>query len=172
MGRIQARGTKYITKPHNQLPLQKIKGESPVKICPQCHAVYFDKHWHSNKFLHQAYNWHTKVGYELFPEDRWLKGGAAAVNYEGEVILKNIPKEKIQEIVQQIRNIGKRATARDPEDKIIKIEIKGRQVRVLTTENQLAASIGKQIDEAHKGGKLDIKWSKDDQLARVDWDYK
>ena len=172
MGRIQDYGAKFISKPHNQLPLQKGAGESPVKICPKCHAVYFDKHWHNNKFLHQAYSWHTKVGYELCPEDKWLAGSGSAINYEGEVVLKRLPKEKMQEIVQQIRNIGKRAENRDPEDKIIKIEIKSNQIRVLTTENQMAVGIAKQVADAHKGGELDIKWSNNDQLARAEWSYK
>ena len=84
MGDLKKYDSQYISKPHNQLPLQKGAGESPVKICPKCHAVYFDKHWHSNKFLHQAYSWHTQVGYELCPEDKWTAGSGGSINYEGE----------------------------------------------------------------------------------------
>ena len=141
-------------------------------ICPKCHAVYFDKHWHSNKFLSQAYKWNKGVEYELCPEDKQIKEGKGWVNYEGEVILKKIPKDKMTEIIQQIRNIGKRGKSRDPQDKIIKLEIGANKIRVLTTENQLAASIGKQIDQAHKGGKLEIEWSHQDKPARVVWEYK
>lgn len=151
---------------------QKQKGMSPVKICPKCHAVYFDKHWHSSKFLEQAYKWNKGVDYELCPEDKWIKRGKGKVNFEGEVILKNIPKDKLTEIAQQIRNIAKRAKSRDPQDKIMKLEISARKIRVLTTENQLASSIGKQIDRAHKGGKLEIKWGHKDKLVRVLWEYK
>ena len=150
----------------------KKKGRSPVLICPKCHAVYFDKHWHSNKFLSQAYKWNLRVEYVLCSEDKLIKAGKKQVDFGGEVLFYKIPKNKMQEIVQQIRNIGKRGRLRDPQDKIIKIEVGARQIRVLTTENQLAVSIGKQIDRAHKGGELKIKWSHKDKPARVVWEYK
>lgn len=107
----------------------------------------------------------------MCPEDKWIKEGKGRVNYEGEVILKKIPKNKMTEIAGLIRNIGKRGKARDSQDKIIKLEISANQIRVLTTENQLAVSIGKQVDRSHKGGKLEIKWSHEDKPARVIWIY-
>ncbi|MBU1180037.1 hypothetical protein KJ885_03775 [Patescibacteria group bacterium] len=151
---------------------QKKKGKSPVLICPKCHAVYFDKHWHDNRFLSQAYKWNKGVEYEMCPEDRQIKEGKGRVNYEGELILSSIPQNLIMEIARQIRNIAKRAEKRDPLDKAMRIEIKKSGIRVLTTENQLAVSIGKQIDQSHKGGKLEINWSERDKPARVVWKYK
>jgi hypothetical protein len=67
------------------------------------------------------------------------------------------------------RNVGRRAQARDPEDRIIKINDAPGGAVVTTTENQLAVSIGKQIDRARKGGKLDITWSQGDKPVRVRW---
>src|SRR3989344_328087 len=62
---------------------------------------------------------------------------------------------------QMVRNIRSRASNRDPQDQIIKIEDKGDTIRITTTENQLAVSLAKQVARAHKGGKLDIKFSKE-----------
>lgn len=151
---------------------KKIKGGAPGIICPKCHAVYFGKRWHPAKELAKAYAASEKIVYELCPEDKEMRKGHGAMGYEGEVILKNIPNGLVAELEQEIRNIGKRAESRDPEDKIIKIERTAGGIRVLTSENQLAASIGRQVARAHKGGQLEIKWSKGDAPARVIWNYK
>lgn len=151
---------------------KKAKGKSPGIICPKCHAVYFGKRWHPAKELGSAYAASEEIVYELCPEDKEMAKGHGVMGYEGEIILKNIPNGLIAEFEQEIRNIGKRAESRDPEDKIIKIEKIAGGIRVLTSENQLAASMGKQIARAHKGGQLEIKWSKQDKAARVIWEYK
>jgi len=154
----------------------KVKGKRPGIICPKCHAVYFEKRWHPARELAAAYAASEDIIYELCPEDKEMEKGHGAMGYEGELILKNVPNGSVVEITQEIRNIGKRAEARDPEDKIIKIDPSTSsgltEIRVLTTENQLAVSIAKQVARAHKGGKLEIKWSKADQPARAVWTYK
>lgn len=151
---------------------KKIKGKASGIICPKCHAVYFDKRWHPASELDKAYAVSENIVYELCPEDKEAEKGHGTMGYEGEVIFKNVPNGLAAEFEQEIRNIGKRAESRDPEDRIIKIEKTAGGIRVLTTENQLAASIGKQVAAAHKGGHLEIKWSDGDQTARVVWIYK
>ena len=151
---------------------KKVKGKAPGIICPKCHAVYFDKHWHPAEKLAEAYAASENIIYELCPEDKEIADGHGEINYEGEAIFQDIPPGEVLEIVREIENIGKRAEHRDPEDKIIKIDVKGRQIRVLTTENQLAVSIGKQVGKSHKGGKLEIKWSKGNEPARAVWTHK
>jgi hypothetical protein len=73
------------------------------------------------------------------------------------------------EVVGLIKNIGTRATKRNPEAQIIKIEDGGNSVRVTTTDNQLAVALGKQVDAAVKGGKLQVTWSREDAPVRVRW---
>lgn len=150
---------------------KKIKGQAPGVICPECHAVYFSKRWHPAREL-RGVKTAEKLIYKLCPEDALIAKGGGVMNYEGEFILKNVPNGSVAEIIQEIRNIGKRAASRDPEDKIIKIERTADGLRVLTSENQLAAAIGKQVARAHKGGQLEIKWSKTDAPARVVWTHK
>jgi len=88
--------------------------------------------------------------------------------YEGELVLENIPEDKKKEITNLIWNVGERAFERDPMDRIIGFEDKGNVIRILTSENQLALSIGKQIKRAFRG-KLDIKWSHKESTSRVKW---
>ncbi len=150
---------------------QEVKGKKPLAVCKRCHAVYFDEHWHTSSKLYEAYKGKPGVREELCPEDTWIKAGFhGIVNYEGEVLLKNLTDLEFKaDVIRQARNIGARALKRDPEDQIIKIEDRGETVRLTTTENQLAVSIGKQISQAYKGGKLEIKWSREDAPARVIW---
>jgi hypothetical protein len=43
------------------------------------------------------------------------------------------------------------------------------EITAYTSKNQLAAEIGRKLDRAYKGGKLEIKWSKDDKPVDVTW---
>ena len=148
---------------------QAVKTHSGDAICQRCHAVYFDKFWQTDPKLYAEFKVHHGAAETFCGECRMIE---QKDGYGGEVLLKNIKAADKLEILQEIKNIGDRAFRRDPEDQIIKIEDKGKSVRVTTTENQLALSIGKQIDRAHKGGKLEIKLSKEDKLIRVDWAAK
>lgn len=159
---------------------KEIKGKEPIRKCSRCDAIYFDEHWHTIPGFWQAYKKmlpKKKIIEEVCYECKWIKDGhldrkndwAGKEGWEGEVILDNlIPKDK-DEILNLVRNIGKRALKRDPQDKIIRIKDEGKRVIITTTENQLAVSIGKQVARAFKGGNLEIKWSHEDEPARVRW---
>lgn len=162
---------------------KEVKGKSPLRKCERCGAVYFDEHWHTIPGFWEAYRRllpKPKVIEELCTECKWVKAGhadrkwdwAGKVDYEGEVILDNlIPADK-GEILNLVRNVGKRAIKRDPEDQIIRIKDEGKRVIITTTENQLAVSLGKQVARAFKGGNLEIKWSHEDEPVRVKWTRK
>ena len=45
------------------------------------------------------------------------------------------------------------------------------EITVYTTKNQLAVELGKKIAAAHKGGKLEIQWSKTDKPVEVRWHF-
>lgn len=156
---------------------KKNLGREPVLVCERCHAVYYEEHWHSwqeAKSLADFMRRGSMAKETLCTECNYIKKGHDGVEgYEGEVLLKGLSDgEEKTEIMNLLRNVGSRATRRDPEDQIIKIEDKGDTVRVTTTENQLAVSIGKQVARAHKGGKLEIKFSAMDEVARVVWTRK
>jgi hypothetical protein len=161
-----------------------IKGQKEIILCPKCKAVYYDKCWHKNLKLFEKNIKNAKKF--LCPACKWTKTNLA----EGVIVLnlKNNLREK--EILNLIKNVEARAKLRDPEDRIIKInkscdfiysssqqtlEYSGKmrdkeknKIIILTTENQLAVSIAKQIKRAFKG-ELKIKWSHDEDVVRIEW---
>lgn len=151
----------------------EFKDVPELTACGRCHAVYYDRHWHYDQALYEKVAAQQFAENVFCPECLWIKAGFhGIVDFEGEVLLRGIPNEEMKkEITHEIRNIGTRASDRDPEDQIIKIEDRGETVRVTTTENQLAISIGKQVARAHKGGKLEIKLSREDKPVRVVWNF-
>jgi NMD protein affecting ribosome stability and mRNA decay len=153
----------------------EVKKKKTLRQCSRCGAVYLDNHWHTIPDFAKIYARSLpkkEITKELCAECNWIKGGKDKTGWEGELILENLVPEEKNEILNLVRNVGKRAFLRDPEDQIIKIEDMGSKVRITTTENQLAASIGKQVSWAFKGGKLEIKWSDEDAPARVKWTRK
>ncbi len=156
---------------------KKNLGKEPVLVCERCHAVYYDEHWHTWSTAKKLVDLLLKkqmIKEILCSECANIKRGHGGVeSYEGEVLLRGLTDSKEKtEIFNLVRNVGKRATLRDPEDQIIKIEDRGESARITTTENQLAISIGKQVARSHKGGILEIKFSETDYPARVVWTRK
>lgn len=140
-----------------------------VMVCEVCSAVWFDKHWHARSVLEGLDLAGAASG--LCPEckgQRDRKGNAPA--YAGEVTLDGefSPQEKA-EILGIVRNAGKRAMLRNPEDRIVRIAEAGGAIKVFTSHNQLAAAIGRMVHDARKGGELTITWSRADMPVRVVW---
>jgi len=136
-------------------------------VCPSCKAVYINKNWVS-QFRVPANIRVSALPKVLCNECRIEEQKSGF--FAGEVVIEGVKdKSLLAEIVNLIENVGRRAESRDPEERIIKIERSAGKVRVLTSENQLAVSIGKQLDSSRKGGKLSIAWSRGDKLVRVRW---
>lgn len=141
------------------------KGKRDIIICSDCKAVYSNKRWKHDPLLFELDNPEIKLIFKLCPACQMMKNKT----YEGIVVLKGISSaKKKEEILRLVKNIGQRAYQRDPLDRIIKIKDKKKEVEILTTENQLAVSIGKQIKKAFKGN-LEINFSHREDIARVTW---
>lgn len=139
-------------------------GQIDIILCKKCGAVYYYKSWHHRLEDYQKLSEDKRIKFALCPACQMIKDKM----YEGQVILKNVPPDKKEEILNLVKNVGERAFKRDPLDRIIEIKDKNEEVEILTTENQLAASIGKQIKRAFKGN-LEIKWSHQESVTRVIW---
>jgi len=142
--------------------------------CPECGAVYFDKHWHTCADVKCRLK--AIGGTERLCDECRLKTrvvGSRGSDYAGEVVVEGLkdPAEKY-EVKRLVERVGARATVRDPEDRVVSISEKAGRLVIRTSENQLAVSIGKQIDRARKGGKLTITWSKGDKPVHVRWKAK
>lgn len=139
------------------------KGKEGIIICPKGEAVYFEKSWHHNLEEYKHLSEDKNVRFELCPADIMKRDG----KFEGLLTVENIPKNSREEVVNLIKNVGKRAYERDVLDRILDVEYRDGTIEVKTSENQLAMSIGKQIQRAHKKSLINIKLSREESVVRV-----
>ena len=138
--------------------------------CSECGVVYFDKSWHhgllEEKQEHLKENRQFK--FTLCPTCKMAKGKI----FEGEVVIKLGPKNYNLKanVMNTVKNSDKQAQDRDPMDRILWTEDKDDEVRIFTSENQLAVRIGKKLESSFSGSKLEIKHSGED-IIRVYWEF-
>lgn len=161
-------------------------GKVDYVICPECHCVYFDKSWHHSLDQDiERLKEDKKIEFNKCPACRMIEDN----RFEGEVKVEGPPDRAKQQIKNIAQNYGQRAFEEDPMDRVISIgevtvdrptaqqkrgkqsreEVKGRtDIRILTTENQLAVRIAKKIEESfgHKPD-LEIKHSHRDHVSRA-----
>lgn len=138
-------------------------GKKEFTVCSDCNAVYYEKSWHHGFTDYRHLTENKQINFAVCPACQMIKDN----QFEGQVIFENVPKEHKDEVVNNIKNTGERAYKRDPMDRIIGIKESGSNIEVLTTENQLARIIARQIASAYKNTKTDIQWSKEESVARI-----
>ncbi len=147
-------------------PAKQHDGKKPSGelICKYCHAIYQDKHWQAFENLDPKFIDELKqsVCPACHLEKNHLSDGV--VHLTG-----NIISWHGTDIKNRIENIGDAEIKRDIMNRIERIEETEDRITVYTTKNQLAVEIGKKISDDHKGGTLDIKWSKGDKAVEVTW---
>lgn len=138
-------------------------GKQDIIICPGCNAAYYYKSWHHKLEDYKELNQSKKVSFNLCPACRMKKEG----KFEGELVIRNIPASIKGEIVNQLENIADRAYRRDPMDRMLQMHVSDDRIEVRTSENQLAMSLGRQIERAHKNAQSKTRLSKGEGTARV-----
>ncbi len=133
-----------------------VSGKEGLVICPDCKAVYYKKSWHHDT-LHFEGRENMPVAFELCPADQMMKNK----QYEGKIIVKNVPKELEGEMTNLIKNAGEQAYEKDPMHRLISVGKVGDELIVLTTENEMAASIARKIGDAHNKAKVKISFKAD-----------
>lgn len=93
--------------------------------------------------------------------------GVAAA--EGELLIRGLAAADRPLVLQTIAAYAARERTRNPEARVLSVDVRGSGVRVLTTQNHLAVRLGKKLDESRKGGKLEITYGNDDLPARAVW---
>jgi len=127
-------------------------------VCNKCKAIYQKGHW-----LHPVKNKkYENIKYSTCPACKMIE----SKQYEGEVIIENVNSIIKKELLNAIANMGKIAYQKDPEDRLINIQKKGNEIRIFTTENQLAVKIGKKIKKSFNGN-MKIVYSKKESVVRV-----
>jgi len=138
------------------------KGKKDLLICKECNAVYFYKSWH-HRLEDYPYLKKTKnLKFTFCPACQMIK----EKKFEGEVIVKNVSSKVKANLINLIKNFGKEAFKKDPQDRVISIIDNGSQLRILTTENQLAQRLGKKISQVFKG-RLSVSHSKGESTLRA-----
>lgn len=145
-------------------------GQKEFLKCSECGVVYFDKSWHhgllEEKQEHLKENRQFK--FTLCPACKMKKDKI----FEGEVVIMLKAKNyKLKaDVMNTIKNSDKQGQDWDPLDRILWMEDKGNEIRIYTSENQLAVRIGKKLNSSFPGSKLEIKHSGED-IIRVCWEY-
>jgi len=160
-------------------------GKIDILMCKKCNAVYWYKSWHHRLEDYPELKETKNLKFVLCPVCQMIKDK----KYEGEIILENIPENFKEEIKELTKNYGKRATVNDSMDRIISIEEKKvrrptnvrkrgtssrkefrglTDLRILTTENQLAQRLAKKINEIYgRQFNLSIAHSHQEDTVRI-----
>ena len=160
-------------------------GKTDILVCKKCGAFCWYKSWKARLSDYPGLKQSKRIKFAFCPTCQMIKDK----KYEGEIILEAVPRDFKEDIKNLVKNYGKRAFKVDPMDRIISIkekkvkrvaakrkrgatsrkEFKGlKDVRILTTENQLAKKLAKKINEIY-GGKLSvsISHSHKEDVARI-----
>lgn len=132
------------------------KGKEGLIFCKICNAVYYKKSWHHNLAAHDDLRDDTRVAFALCPACQMI----ADKQFEGEIIIQDIPEKFRNDLMNLIRGFTQRAYQKDPMDRLIEIKDARDGLHVTTTENQLAVKLAKKIKEAFKKASLEIHYAK------------
>jgi len=133
------------------------KGKTGLILCKDCNAVYYKKSWHRNLRNYKNLNENLPIKFSLCSACKMIQNK----QFEGEIIIKNIPSKIFSELEHLIITFSRRAYERDPMDRLIAIKKNKSEMAITLTENQLAVKIAKKIKDTFKSAKwrIDMKIS-------------
>lgn len=136
-----------------------------IAECPGCHSVHHKKGWHAS-----IEDINVKEG-KLFISRRELCPACRMIReneFEGELLVENIPERLREEVINLLKNFGERAKQKDPQHRIIEIIKHGNGYRITTTENQLAVRMGKKLKDVINTVELHVSHSREpNEVSRV-----
>lgn len=145
------------------LPEEGLKEPS---VCQSCHALYRNKRWYLDPqevsrleaagSLHQVTCPACQKIAEHYPEGVVTLRGGYLWDHEEEI--RNI-----------LRNEENKAMAKNPLQRIMRMEIEGTDLVIETTEEKLAEHLGRALHKAHQG-ELQVSWADDHSICRVLWE--
>ena len=137
----------------------KTKGKLPEPtVCPQCGAVYHKGRW---QWLPRPDRPHE----QLCPACHRVHDALPA----GYVTLSGgFLEQHRDEILHRVRNLGEKAKAEHPLERIIAVADHDDGVMVTTTDIHLARSIGDALEHAYQG-ELEFHYNEAENLLRVHW---
>lgn len=137
-----------------------------VVECPMCHNVHFKKKWYATLSQISGAKGHEEefaiAREQICPACMMIKNHL----YEGELIVERVPDNLREDLMNLISNYGDDAKEKDPQDRIIEVQVTADGCRVITTENQLVDRMAKKIRDAFK--KVDVQFSHSREPFEVD----
>lgn len=135
-------------------------------ICSGCQAIWKKGKWSLDETLRKETLRFEKPHQVLCPACRRAQDGypAGVIYLRGDFLLAHK-----DQILNTIKNQEAASLAKNPLDRIIKIEdLGGEGVIIETTSEQLATKLGRAVEKAC-GGDLKIQFSRQEKLVRVYW---
>lgn len=145
-------------------------GKKGVLICENCGIFYYKKSWHHNadEFIAKRENKDLPVGFTFCPACAMIRNK----QYEGILLVKNVPANKAGEVIKLIKNYGGRAYEMDPLDRVIEAREESGMIVAKTTENELAIKLAKKIKDAFNKVKIKISFSREPgDVARAEVEF-
>lgn len=124
-------------------------GKSEFVLCPKDDAVYYKKSWHhAGDFFLRAPNIKKEKGirFKLCPAHEMMRNK----QYEGEVVIQNIPKQFFEELRRLAENMGEQAYRTDVTTRVLSLNARNDSLRVTVSENQLAQKIARKIERGFR----------------------
>ncbi|MBE0597635.1 MAG: hypothetical protein IH614_10220 [Desulfuromonadales bacterium] len=135
-------------------------------VCIVCHAIYRNRRWYLKEKEYVAIREVEEVNEVTCPACQKIQQHYP----EGVVTLRGgYLWQHEEEILNILRNIENTAMAKNPLQRIMKIQPEGDSLVIETTEEKLAEHIGRALHKAHQGD-LNIDWSDNHSLCRVTWE--
>lgn len=155
----ERRGTRKDKTP----PSTKTRRLKDPTVCDRCGAIYTRKTWRFDhpvtRELLAAASW------DICPACEQTKNG---IGY-GRIVLRQLPPTAGEVVVRRrIDNVASRAAHTQPERRVISVDRNGDGLEVLTTSQELAHRIGREIEKAF-GGRCRYSWSDDDGSLFAVW---
>ncbi|MEP9410594.1 MAG: ATPase [Candidatus Brocadia sp.] len=143
----------------------KGSGLPEVAICKDCTAVYQKKKWFLDPKLYEKKKALKNINWVICPACKKTKENVPG----GVVTLKgDFLQQHKQEIMNLIHNEDERSKKYNPLKRIMKINEKGNEVEILTTEGRLAFRIGSILFKAYDG-EVEYKKHENTKFMRVEW---
>ena len=139
---------------------------SEPSICQRCRAIWKKGKWSLDEALrNKVLKWEQPKSV-LCPACRRIMDDYPA----GIITLKGAYLQAHrEEILQTIRNEEQNSKQKNPLERIMKIEESKDVITITTTDAKLARRIGKVVNKAN-GGELTVRFSRRDELVRVQWE--
>lgn len=146
-------------------PYLQGEGLPEPAVCAGCQAIYRKKRWYRDAAEYEVLARDAEVRKVTCQacrkmEDRYPEG---YVTLRGEYLWRH--EEEIRNLLQ---NEESKAMAKNPLERIMRMEREGEALIIETTEEKLAEHLGRAMNKAHQG-ELDIAWDDKHAICRVCW---